>query len=138
MPERKTYMEFPQGQGPQQRAFNYFRAGDVQNACDDWQKLATNHGATCKKIGSETVNGRSTVKYEGTSSTGDTNYFWLDPSLRFPVKWQGKNGTGELRNISVGSQPSSLFEIPAGFQKFQMPAGMPGMPGGPGTTPQHP
>jgi len=125
MPERKMYMEFPQGQGPQQRAFQYFRVGDVQNACGEWQKLATNHGATCRKVGTETVNGRSTVKYEGTNANGETGDFWLDSDLRFPVKWSGKNGSGELRNINVGSQPASLFEVPAGFQKMQMPMGLP-------------
>lgn len=126
MPERKMYMEFANGQGPQQRAFNYFRPVDAQNACGDWQKMSSNHTTSCKKIGSETVNGRDTVKYEGIQADGTTSYVWLDPALRFPVKWQGKNAAGELRNISVGSQPASLFEIPSGFQKMDM-GGM-GMP----------
>jgi hypothetical protein len=126
VPERKMYMEFASGQGPQQRAFSYFRPSDVQNACGDWQKLATNRGGTCKKVGNETVNGRDTVKYEGMQTDGSTSYVWLDPALRFPVKWQGKNSGGELRNISVGSQPSSLFEVPAGYQKMEM--GGVGMP----------
>ena len=125
MPGQKMYMEMPYGQGPQRQSFNFFRTGDVSNACGDWQKLATNRGGTCRKVGSETVNGRSTIKYEGTKADGETSYVWLDPSLRFPVKWQGKNGAGELRNINVGSQPASLFEIPAGYQKMQMPMGMP-------------
>jgi hypothetical protein len=126
MPERKMYIEFASGQGPQQRNFNYFRPLDVQNACGDWQKMAPNRGGTCKKIGSETVNGRDTVKYEGTATDGTVTDVWLDPTLRFPVKWQGKNSGGELRNISVGSQPASLFEVPAGFQKMDMGAmGMP-------------
>src|SRR5208337_798360 len=125
MPGQKMYMEMPYGQGPQRQAFNFFRTSDVGNACGDWQKLATNRGGTCRKVGNETVNGRNTVKYEGTQADGTTSYVWLDPSLRFPVKWQGKNAEGELRNINVGSQPASLFEIPAGYQKMQMPMGMP-------------
>ncbi len=126
MPERRMYIEFASGQGPQQRNFNYFRPLDVQNACGDWQKMATTRATTCKKIGNETVNGRSTVKYEGTAADGTTTDVWLDPALRFPVKWQGKNSAGELRNISTGSQPASLFEIPSGFQKMDMGAmGMP-------------
>lgn len=129
MPQQKMYMEMPYGQSPQQRqAFTFFRTGDVSNACGDWQKLAANRGTTCRKVGNETVNGRNTVKYEGTYTDGTTSYVWIDPSLRFPVKWQDKNDAGELRDINVGSQPASLFEIPAGYQKFQMPAGMPGMP----------
>jgi hypothetical protein len=49
---------------------------------------------------------------------------WLDPKLRFPVKWEGKNSSGELRNIQEGSQPASLFEIPSGYTKFDMGAMM--------------
>jgi len=68
--------------------------------------------------------GGNTVKYEGRrtalqATCGST------PSLRFPVKWQDKSGGGELRNINVGSQPASLFTVPAGYQKMQMPAGRP-------------
>ena len=46
--------------------------------------------------------------------------FWLDPKLRFPVKWQGKDGSGEMRNIQEGPQPASLFEVPAGYTKMDM------------------
>jgi len=66
------------------------------------------------------VNGRSTVKYEATNSSGDVSHFWLDPKLRFPVKWEGKSNSGELRNIQEGAQPASLFEIPTGFTKMDI------------------
>jgi len=36
------------------------------------------------------------------------------------VKWEGKNASWELRNIQEGSQPASLFEVPAGYTKFDM------------------
>jgi len=129
MPERKMYMEFAQGQGPgAQRMQGLFRIGDVEDACGEWQKMVAKPGATCHKVGSETVNGRSTVKYQATSASGEVSNVWLDPKLRFPVKWEGKNGGGELQDIKEGSQPASLFEIPADYQKMQMPAGMPNMP----------
>lgn len=131
MPERKMYMQFPMGQGPAgQRLNNFYRARDVDDACSDWLKLSYNKGGTCHKIGSDTVNGRSAVKYEGTNSSGDTGYVWIDKKIAFPIKWEGKNGAGELQNIKEGSQPASLFEIPSDYQKFQMPAGMnmPNMP----------
>jgi outer membrane lipoprotein-sorting protein len=60
------------------------------------------------------------VKYEATNANGDVNHFWLDPKLRFPVKWQTKSSNGELRNIQEGAQPASLFEVPAGFTKMDM------------------
>ncbi len=139
MPERKMYMETTAGQGPGlQRNWNFFRALDVDNACSDWLKMVHKPNGTCHKVGSDPVNGRSAVKYEGASATGEVEDVWLDKSLRFPIKWEGKNSGGEMQNIKEGSQPGSLFEVPSGYQKFQMPAGMPGMPGGPGTTPQHP
>jgi hypothetical protein len=114
------YMEVPAQMANQRSAYNFFRTGDVENACSDWLQMQQNKGGTCHKVGSETVNGRSTVKYEGTNASGDTGTVWLDPKLRFPVKWQGKNGTGELRNIQEGSQPSSLFEVPSDYKKFDM------------------
>ena len=128
IPDRKMYMEFPQGQGPAgQRLWSFYQARNIDDACSDWLRLPYNQGGTCKKIGSDTVNGRSAVKYEGTNSKGETGSVWLDKKIAFPIKWEGKNGGGELQNIKEGSQPSSLFEVPSDYQKFQMPSGMPGM-----------
>ena len=120
MGQQHMYMEMPVQMANQRTAYNFFRTGDVENACADWAQTAKNKGGTCRKVGNDTVNGRSTVKYEGTNANGDSSTFWIDPKLRFPIKWQGKNSSGELRNIQEGSQPSSLFEIPAGYTKFDM------------------
>jgi len=129
IPDRKMYMEFPQGQGPVgQRLWSMYKARDIDDACSDWLKLPYNQGGSCKKLGSETVNGRSTIKYVGTNSKGESGTMWLDKKIAFPIKWEGQKGGGELQNIKEGSQPASLFEIPAGYQKFQLPAGMPNMP----------
>ena len=126
MAQQHMYMEMPAQS--QSRSMSYtsafFRTGDVENACGDWQKMEHAHGGSCHKIGNDTVNGRTTIEYEGTNANGDVNHFWLDPKLRFPVKWQGKNNSGELRNIQEGSQPQSLFEPPAGFTKMEMPGMM--------------
>jgi hypothetical protein len=79
--------------------------------------MERNQGGTCHKVGNETVNGRSAVKYEGTNSSGEPSSVWLDPKLRFPVKWQGEPSAGELRNIQESTQSANLFEIPAGYTK---------------------
>lgn len=121
MAQQHMYMEMPM-QAQSQRmgyASAFFHAGDVENACGDWQKMG-HEGSTCHKVGTETVSGRSTVKYETTNASGDVSHFWLDPKLRFPVKWEGKSNSGELRNIQEGAQPASLFEIPAGFTKMDL------------------
>jgi hypothetical protein len=120
MDKQHMYMEIPAQMAGQRAAYNFFRTGDADAACADWLQQAKNKGGSCHKVGSDTVNGRSTVKYEGANSSGDTSTFWIDPKLRFPVKWQGKNNGGELRNIQEGSQPSSLFEIPVGYTKMDM------------------
>lgn len=126
MAQQHMYMEMPMQSQAQRMSFAsaFFRVGDVENACGDWQKMATNAQSSCHKVGNETVSGRSTVKYEATNANGDVSHFWLDPKLRFPVKWQGKSSDGELRYIQEGTQPASLFEVPAGFTKMQMPGGM--------------
>ena len=132
IPERKMYLENPMGQGPgAQRTLNLFRVGDADNACDEWQKwqkAANKSGGTCHKVGSDVVNGRSTVKYEGTSAEGETSQVWIDQKLRFPIKWQGKNNGGELRNIQEASQPASLFTVPSDYQKMDLGSMMQRMP----------
>jgi hypothetical protein len=122
MDAQHMYMEMPQQMAGQRNSYtgNFFRTGDVDAACSDWLQQARDKGSTCKRIGSDTVNGRSCVKYEATNQNGETTNFWIDPKLRFPVKAQGKNVSWELRNIQEGSQPASLFEVPAGYSKFDM------------------
>jgi hypothetical protein len=66
------------------------------------------------------VNGRSAIKYAGSSKNG-SGYAWIDPKLRFVLKWEdNKGGTVELRNIKEGPQDPSLFQIPSDYHKFDM------------------
>lgn len=129
MPRQHMYMDMPAQAMESRGIFSFFKTRDIENACSDWLNLATNKGGTCHKVGSESVNGRHTVKYEGTNAKGESANIWLDSEVRFPVKWENKNGGGELQNIQVGSQPASLFEPPAGYTRMQLPNGMqmPGM-----------
>ena len=120
MTQQHMYMEMPAQAMNQRGLYSFFRTGDVENACSDWLKMEHNRGGTCHKVGNETVNGRRAVKYEGTSPSGEPSSVWLDPKLRFPVKWQGKSSAGELRNIQEGTQSASLFEIPAGYTKMDI------------------
>jgi hypothetical protein len=120
IPQQHMYMVMPSSTMENRGMFHFFRTGDVENACGEWLQLQDNKGGTCHKAGSETVNGRSTIKYEGTNSKGESSTVWFDSKLRFPVKWDDKNGGGELQNIQEGPQPASLFEIPAGFNKMDM------------------
>jgi hypothetical protein len=129
IPTQHMYMEMPAQAMENRGMFSFFKAGDVENACSDWLNLAMNKGGSCRKLGSETVNGRKTVKYEGTNAKGESGTLWLDSEVRFPIKWENKNGAGELKNIQEGPQPASLFEPPADYKRMQLPNGMqmPGM-----------
>jgi len=107
----------------------FWHVEEVDDACPQWKKLVDQLGTSsnwgsCTKIGGDTVTGRSTVKYEGVSKQGDKNYFWIDRKLHCVIKTDGENGGIELRNIQEGSQPSSLFEIPAGYMKVDLGAMM--------------
>lgn len=108
----------------------YWHVSDVNDACPQWKKIAEQAGTyqnwgSCTKIGSDTLNGRSTVKYEGVSKKGDKNLIWVDTKLHCVIKMDGTTGGGiELTNIREAAQPASLFELPAGYTKFDMGAMM--------------
>ena len=99
---------------------------DPTDACPQWQKLAAtlkdakHQIVSCHKLGNDVVNGRAAVKYEGSSSDGNTATVWIDPKLRFVLKMHDKNGDFDLRNIKEGAQSASLFEPPAGYRKFDV------------------
>jgi Domain of unknown function (DUF4412) len=74
--------------------------------------------ATCKKVGTETVNGRTCDKWEAVEKNGDKFTFWIDQKLHFPIKSQTKDTTTEFTNIKEGPQDSALFVVPASYKKF--------------------
>lgn len=123
MPAQKMYIESMPNMGPKKRDI-WFRADDPNNACPQFEAMAkkSNDGTvSCRKIGPDTVNGRAAIKYEGSSKNG-SGYAWIDPKLRFLLKWEdiGKGDTVELRNIKEGAQDASLFEVPSDYHKFDM------------------
>jgi hypothetical protein len=128
MPARHMYMETSDADRMpmSHNMFKFFRPTDAEDGCTHWTKLKrpSDPDWDCRKIGDETVNGRSTVKYEGTSKKSETHYVWIDKKIVFPIKWQsnGESGesSGELQNIQEGPQAASLFEIPSDYQKMDM------------------
>ena len=72
----------------------------------------------CKKLGTETVNGRTCDKWEVTQKSGKTETFWIDQKLHFPIKMINGDITTQYTNIKEGPQDASLFKIPDGYQKF--------------------
>jgi len=124
MAERHMYMDAPVTMVRPILA-HFWRVDDPNDACPEWKKTAEEAGTyknwgSCTKIGSDTLNRRSAVKYEGVSNKGEKNYIWVDSKLRCVVKTDEGSGGFELRNIQEGSQPASLFEVPYGYTKFDM------------------
>jgi hypothetical protein len=105
---------------------------DPDHPCRQWQEMALRAGSAsqdeagqdqawqCERMKEETVAGRLALKYRVTVSDGrELMSGWIDVELRFPLKLQLDDGTDiSISNISTDQQLPELFEIPAGFQKF--------------------
>jgi hypothetical protein len=100
---------------------------DPDHPCRQWQEMALRAGSAgqdeawqCEGMKEETVAGRAALKYRVTASDGrELMSSWIDVDLRFPLTVQLDDGTEiSISNISTDQQLPELFEIPAGFQKF--------------------
>lgn len=118
MPAQKTYMEF--------------NADDPKmGKKEDFQNFWKNHDAKLEKIGKEDVNGVETThsKVSIASATPDGHGFsgevWLTKD-NVPMRMKTSPTSGgevvmELKNLKVGKQDPSLFEVPQGYNKMEMP-----------------
>ena len=128
LPERHMYVDSWPPMMKKPVIAQLWRVEDVNDACPHWKKVAEQAGPTtnwgsCTKVGSDTLGGRSTIKYEGVSTKGDKEYYWVDTKLHCVIKTEGGTGGGiELTNIQEGSQPGNLFEVPAGYTKVDLAA----------------
>lgn len=76
-------------------------------------------------LGNELVNGQMAQKFKVTYRDGEgqsTMYQWIGDS-DIPVKMQALDGSWsmEYKNIKKGAPNDSLFEVPSGLKKFEMP-----------------
>jgi len=113
MPQTKSYMEIEEGKA-QQRFPEEKMRGEVSR----------------KEVGKEVIDGHPTTKYEITTKAEEksmTFFQWLATDIHFPVKTAATDGswTMEYKDIKIGGQPDSLFELPEGYKKMAVPA-MPG------------
>jgi hypothetical protein len=114
MPERKMYMEMPIDMKNKPRVDEKFE-GEIER----------------KEVGREKIDGHPTIKYLITYRVDKEKsqvYQWLATDINFPIRTAAVDGswTQEFRNIRKGSQPDSLFELPKGYQKMELPK-IPGM-----------
>ena len=109
-PARKAYQALALGPS------EYFRVENADDACPDWQKVATQK-IVCEKVGREVVNGRPAVKYRNKgASESATAAVWIDSALKFVVKWEGADTGAELHNIKEAQQAADLFVVPSGYK----------------------
>ena len=86
--------------------------------------------AEMTEMGSETVNGVSATKYKVVSKEGGKKteaFVWITKE-GIMVKTEGKGDGGtvgsELKNLKIGKQDASLFEIPNGYKSMGNPMEM--------------
>jgi outer membrane lipoprotein-sorting protein len=116
MPEQQMYMEFPtDANSPFAQ-----RAPKWQDFKGDPCTFGNRQDATCKKVGTETINGRSCDKWEVTDKSGHKETLWIDQKLHFPIKSTDGQMTTEFTNIKEGAQDASLFKVPAGYHKIDV------------------
>jgi hypothetical protein len=117
MHDQKMYMEMPIREENKPRVTKEFE-GEIER----------------KLLGKETIDGHPTEKYLITYKDRNNTqqvYQWWATDINFPIKTEALNGEWkqEYKNIKMGKQDDSLFTVPAGYEKFDMPGGMM-MPGG--------
>ena len=125
MPAQHMYMEYKYDEATARR---YGVAPSIKPFADPNNPCANQEGWTCKNLGMEQVNGRSTDHWQITDKNGKVTNAWVDQKLHFPIKSVSQDGTTwQLTNIKEGEPSASLFEIPAGYQKMDMGQMMQGM-----------
>jgi hypothetical protein len=100
---------------------------DPEAPCPQWQAMAQISGSAaggaawqCDRIGAETHDGHTILKYDLTSPRGRRYSTWIDPQLRHVVRIEtaSDESTTELTNVQQAPQPDSAFMMPAGLRKF--------------------
>ncbi|MBZ5531348.1 MAG: DUF4412 domain-containing protein [Acidobacteriia bacterium] len=79
-------------------------------------------GATCKKLGVESIDGRPCDKWELTEKSGKIQTYWMDQRIHFPIKVISGEITTLYTNIKEGPQDPALFKVPSDYTKMDMGA----------------
>ena len=101
---------------------------DEQRRIPIRQMMPDGSSMEMRMVGKETVNGRSTEKWELTAKGPDGNsmvsYQWYDPEINMNIREEGAGGyTRDIKNIKVGPQPKALFTVPDGYNEINLPQG---------------
>lgn len=113
MPERKMYLEMP---------ITEEITRSLMHAAKDQGQM--------NPLGSETVNGYSTNKYETAFRLNGgelRHHIWVAKKLGLIIKVESldKTFSREYREIKEGEVPEAMFAPPVDYQKMHLPGGMP-------------
>jgi hypothetical protein len=122
MPAQHLFMDAKQSS----RVTQILVSVDPNDPCGAWRAMAKvagadQHGGSwhCQRLGSDPIDGRVAIKFRAISPLGHQDYGWVDPQLKFTVKFQFADGTAlKLDNVREGPQPAGLFALPANYRKF--------------------
>ncbi|MBT8392648.1 MAG: DUF4412 domain-containing protein [Ignavibacteria bacterium] len=112
MPAEQMYMEMS-STGMQSMSNDVFQSIEKQK-----EQYETN------LVGTETINGFECDKYEVLIDGSVVSIFWQSEDIEYPIKVvSGANSemVMELKNIVAGDVDDSMFQIPDGYTKMDMP-----------------
>jgi hypothetical protein len=126
-PKARVYMRIAGSEGiPFYQAAWMFRPAAPDQPCGQWVVEADRRRVTlrCQRAGDDTVDGRTTQRWEATSPQGAHGFLSYDPNLNFVVRVMRTSKEGvqtgfELQNIKPGTQPETLFD-PHAYQEFSI------------------
>ncbi len=108
MPDQKIFMEQPI---------------DPQTLSGALEKMPGETERT--SLGPDTIDGRPVIKYRVVYKLPNGQHSmlqWIDNASAVPLKTSSEDGawSTEYKNLIVGRQEASLFELPEGYSKFDM------------------
>lgn len=135
-PQRRVYLEDELDAAGKLKKYEHIFGEDTGNRPADGVTSDTVlddvpcHGYDQKAPrGEETVSGRKTLVWHCRHSTALVSLTqWYDPEWKIVLRDRSGSHTSELRNLKLGEQPPSLFELPAGYRKVEPSQFLPNMP----------
>lgn len=123
MPQAKMFMEVrTDAPGHQPLTMPDIRPVDFVSPCKGTEFTA------CRKLGPDIFDGRPCDNWEYVSA-GITRVACLDRRVHVYIRVTGSDGSRlELHHVTEGPQTDGLFQVPAGFQKWEPKASGPATP----------
>lgn len=113
----------------------FFRPAGTGDPCTSWNSTVSQYHAfighaksgtpphfTCRSLGTESVDGRPAHKWAFITSgeQADTGIVWINDQLHIVSRSMDPDGQMEMRNVSEGPQPASLFVAPPDYKKVSV------------------